>query len=91
MQPRQGEIKGTVQIARSTTFKDLLQSEKYRSNPLTQKFVLSPDGIFEEPRHDLYITIDNGEFKEGQNVEVVVDVRFNDGERVKVKAIPTLR
>jgi hypothetical protein len=85
LQQRQGELKAQVQICRGITFKDVLQqSEKFKTHPITNKFVLSSEGLFEEPRHDFYITLEGGEFKEGQNIEIVIDVRFSDGERLKV-------
>ncbi len=39
---------------------------------------------FDEMRHDLYITLDNAEFSQGKNIELVIEARQEDGERIKV-------
>ena len=52
--------------------------------PIINKFNFPSEMIyFEETRNDLYITLQGGEFS-NDNVEVVVEVRLEDGERVQV-------
>jgi hypothetical protein len=42
---------------------------------------------FDETRNDLYVTLESAEIKDGKNIEVIVEVKLDNGERLKVDLI----
>ena len=58
--------------------------ERYTAIPIINKFNFPSEMVyFEETRNDLYITLERGEFS-NDNVEIVVEVKLDDGDRVQV-------
>lgn len=80
--PRSGDVKLSLRWFKCTWRELLSMDENFESYSLTKKFKFPSEMVhFEETRNDLYLTLEGGEFGQG-NFEVVVEVRLDNGERL---------